>query len=161
MTIRRFIPLGFALASLLALVACGDNDEVTGSGQSFARLVLDVPNEVRSGETFTTRFDAENVGLHDIENVAVVVALPAPLRAVSVSEDGPGTAVFSNDSSGGHVTWTIGTLDANEDLTLRITTTGTLAASESSRKVTVTGTMSGDGIDAGDLDTEEEITIVR
>jgi hypothetical protein len=72
--------------------------------------------------------------------------VPAPLTVTSVSAPSGETASFTSGSA----TWDIGSLDSNSNSALHITMTGNLPPGAPGQAVTITATMTADGINAGD-----------
>ena len=104
--------------------------------------------------------NASNVGVQGIHNGSVTVSLPAPLRVHSV-EPSPGTqATFSNGGVGATVTWTLNTLDSNTQSTLRINTTGTLLPGQPAQTLRIQGSMTADGIQAGDAMAFDDVQLM-
>ena len=151
--------LGFA--SLLGIAACHDNADVTSANLSLVRLMVDVPDIVKSGENFGAQVRAMNVGLAGVHEGHVTVTLPAPLTILSVAAPSGSSATFTNGISGGTVTWDLGTLDSNSQEKLDITTKGVLAPTESTKKLTVVATMVADGIKPGDAGAQDDVTLVE
>ena len=157
----RVFRLAFGLAALVPLLACHDNAEVTTANLSIVRLMVDVPDFVKSGAQFGAQVRALNVGLAGVHESHVTVKLPAPLTILSVSAPKGSSATFTNTLSGGTVTWDIGSLDSNSQEKLDIQTMGVLPPTESTRRLTVVASMVADGIKPGDAAAQDDVTLVE
>ena len=149
------------LASLVALPGCHDNAEVTTANLSIVRLMVDVPDIVKSGAEFGAQVRALNVGLAGVHEGHVTVVLPSPLTILAVTAPSGSSAKFSNGISGGTVTWDLGSLDSNSQEKLDITTRGVLAPTEGTKKLTVVASMIADGIKPGDAAAQDDVTLVE
>ncbi len=146
----RFLRILLPAALLAGAVACSDSTDVTGSNGALGRLEVRAPDTATSGTPFNVDLNATNVGVQGIHNGFVTVALPVPLNVNSV-EPSPGTqAAFSNSGGGSSVSWTLNTLDSQTQSTLRINTTGLLLPGQPAQTLRVQGSMTADGIAAGD-----------
>jgi uncharacterized protein DUF11 len=155
-----FLRLSLPAAALAACLACSDHSDVTSSGAALARLSVDAPDSVASGQAFNVDVKSLNVGVTNIRNGVVLVTLPAPLTVNSVLPSGGTDATFDNASSGATVTWNLNTLDSNTQSTLRITTMGMLAPGEAARTVMVQASMTADGIRPGDAVAQKNIQLM-
>jgi hypothetical protein len=153
--------LAFGFASLVGISACHDNAEVTSANLSLVRLMVDVPDVVKSGAEFGAQVRAMNVGLAGVHEGHVTVKLPAPLMILSISAPKGSSATFSNGISGGTVEWDLGSLDSNSQEKLDITTKGFLSPTEGTRRLTVVASMVADGIKPGDAAAQDDVTLVE
>ena len=140
----RVLALALPLAGL---VACHNNDDVTGTGGALATLAVDVPDTVHSGVPFDMSVSATAVGVEGVHNGVVTATLPAPLQIDDVTAE-PGT---SATFSGSTVTWTLNTLDSNTNSHVTINAVGTLAAGSANQNLTAQASMVADGINNGEL----------
>ena len=157
----RALRIAFGFAALVSISACHDNAEVTSANLSLVRLMVDVPDIVKSGADFGAQVRAMNVGLAGVHDSHVTVVLPAPLTIQSVNAPSGSSATFTNGISGGTVTWDLGTLDSNSQEKLDISTRGVLPPTESTRKLTVVASMVADGIKPGDAAAQDDVTLVE
>ena len=156
---RTLLLLALPLGLALGFVGCDDDDDVTGSGQSLARVSVDAPDSSQSGVEFEVRINTENLGFSGIDDGLVDITLPLPLVVVGVNPS-PGTnATFSNGLTGGRVTWDLGTLDSNNQSVLKIRGVGTLLAGQGSMRLTVEASMTGEGISPGDAVARDDMTL--
>jgi hypothetical protein len=155
----RFLRFALPIALVLGLVACDDDDDVTGSNRSLARVSVDAPDAARTGDEFEVQITAENIGLSNIRNGHVDINVPTPLAVVGVGTSAGTNATFSNGLSGGRVSWDLGTLDSNSQSRLIVRTVGILLPGQGSAQVTIEASMTGQSIDAGDAVAREEMTI--
>jgi len=161
MKLSRFLRFAIPAVLLAGAAACGDSNDVTGSGGALARLSVDAPASATSGQPFDVDVDALNIGVEGIHSGVVQITLASPLVVNSVTPS-PGTqATFSNSASGATVTWTLNTLDSNTQSDLRINATGTLLAVENARTVRVQASMTADGINAGDAVAFDDVQLTR
>ena len=135
------------LASLLLVVACHDNDDVTGTGGALAQLAVNVPDTVHSGVPFDVGVSATAVGVTNVRNGVVTVTLPSPLQITGVDA----SAGTSATSSGATATWTLNTLDSNTQSTLTIHATAALPSGSGNMNLTAQASMVADGITNGQL----------
>jgi uncharacterized protein YfaS (alpha-2-macroglobulin family) len=138
--------LAFALP-LAGLVACSNNDDVTGSGGALATLAVDVPDTVHSGVPFDMTVSTTAVGVENVHNGVVTVTLPAGIQINTVTAD----AGTSETHTASTVTWTLNTLDSNTNSHVAINAVGTLAAGSASQTLTAQASMVADGINNGEL----------
>lgn len=148
-----------ALVLVLGLVACGDNDAVTGSNGSLARVEIDAPGSATTGNAFEAEIKALNVGVSNIRNGRVDATFGAPLAILSVDASAGTSASFSNGPTGGRITWDLGTLDSNTESTLTVHTVGVLAPTAGSTRATIEASLTGQGISAGDAVASHNVTI--
>lgn len=159
MNTLRLLRISAPLVLVLGLVACNDDENIAGTGQSLARVEIDAPDTARTGTTFSVDVRALNVGLSNVRNGRVDVTLGAPLGILSL-DTSPGTsATFSNGSFGGRITWDLGTLDSNSQSRLTVETIGVLAPTEGSRTAALEASMTGQGISAGEAVARDNVTI--
>jgi len=143
--------------SMLALVACGNDNDVTGSGGALASLNLDVPETVHSGTAFNIGVSTTALGVTNVRNGVVTVTLPAGVTATSVDAE----AGTSATTSGSTVSWTLNTLDSNTSSTLTIHAMGTLPAGAPNQSLEVQASMVADGISNGELVANENFTLMQ
>lgn len=156
---RTLLRLALPISLALGFVACDDDDDVTGAGQSLARVSMDTPDSASSGNEFEIQVTAENIGISGIRNGRVDVTLPLPLLVVSLGTSAGTNATFSNGLTGGRVSWDLGTLDSNSQSRLTIRAVGVLAPGQGSTRVTVEASMTGQGISPGEAVARDDITI--
>lgn len=154
----RLFRVSALLVLVLGLVAC-DDDDITGTGQSLARVEFDAPDAAKTGTTFSIDIRALNVGLSNVRNGRVEVTLGAPLGILSLDASPGTTATFSNGAFGGRITWDLGTLDSNSQSRLTVQTIGVLAPSEGSRTAALEASLTGEGIAAGEAVARDSVTI--
>ena len=159
MKMRKLLRLVLPVALVLGFVGCDDDDDVTGSGQSLARVSVDAPDSARSGEEFDLRITAENIGISGIRDGRVDITLPLPLLVVGLSPSAGTNATFSNGLTGGRVTWDLGTLDSNSQSRLTIRAAGILPAGQGSTRVTIEASLSAQGISPGEAVARDDMTI--
>jgi hypothetical protein len=141
-----FLTFGFA--------ACHNNDTTTAPG-AIASLTISAPNSSTAGQSFTIDVNATAIGVNGVHNGHVNVTVPAPLTVMGVNASGGTSATFTSGSA----SWNLGTLDSNSNATLHVTVTSTLPAGSSGQSVTVTASMTADGINAGDLVSTDSVQI--
>jgi hypothetical protein len=151
MRISRSIRLLALALPLAGLVACHNNNDVTGSGGALASLVVDVPETVSSGVPFDMSVSATAVGVTNVHNGVVTITLPAPLQVNTVTAEAGTSATFSKGGGGSTVTWTLNTLDSNTNSKVTINAVGALAAGSASQNLTAQASMVADGINNGEL----------
>ncbi len=155
----RNLCLAAGLLGTLAVGACSDNSDTTTANLSVVRLTVDAPDTAKSGASFGIQVRALNVGVAGVHDGQLTVTLPAPLTVISVQAPVGTSATFSNGASGATVTWSLGTLDSNSQALLDITTMGLLSPSEASRMLTVSATMTADGLKPGDAVAQDDVTL--
>ena len=155
----RLLAIAASLVMVVGLAGCDDDDEVTGSRGSLARISLDVPDSVQNGTRFDVEVSVENVGVSNVRSAQVVVDLPAPLAVFGVDSSAGTDASFVNGASGARVFWTLGTLDSNSQSRLTVDTAGLLAPGAASTRVTIEASLTGQDIGAGDAVAREDVTI--
>ena len=133
---------------------------MTGSGGALARLSINGPDSVTSGQAFDMDIAALNIGVANIPDGVVQTTLPAPLFVNSVTASAGTTATFTNSASGASITWTLNTLDSNTQSTLRVNATGTLSQGGAASTVTVQSTMTATGIAPGDAVVSKAIQVM-
>ena len=159
MTKRKLLRLALPVALVLGFVGCDDDDDVTGSGQSLARVSVDAPDSARSGDEFDVQITTENVGFSSIRDGRVDITLPLPLLVIGVSPSAGTNATFSNGLTGGRVTWDLGTLDSNSQSRLTIRGVGILPTGQASTRLTIEASMSAQGISPGEAVARDDMTI--
>lgn len=151
------IALVFVLPlSMAALVGCGKDNDVTGSGGALASLNLDVPGQVHSGTPFDISVSTTAIGVQNVQNGVVTVTLPAGVTATSADAE-PGT---SASISGSTVSWTLNTLDSNTSSTLTIHAMGSLPAGTPDQNLQVQASMTATGISSGELTATKDFTLM-
>jgi hypothetical protein len=155
------IPIRFRFAVpallLLGAAACKNSDTTTAPG-AIASVALDSPSSVRSGDAFTIDVSAVSVGINNVRNGRVDVALPAPLQVHSAEASSGTSATFSNNA-GATVVWTLNTLDSNSQSRLHIGVTGVLAAGSPAVTLPLRATLTADGVRAGDAVAERNVQL--
>jgi len=153
--LRAAVPL----VLVLGLVACGDDNAVTGSNGSLARVEVDAPGSAKTGDAFEVQVKALNIGVSNIRNGRIDATFGVPLAILSVGTS-PGTsASFSNGPTGGRITWDLGTLDSNSESRLTVQAVGVLAPAQGSRTATIEASLTGQSIAAGDAVASDNVTI--
>ncbi len=139
--------IGFAAAAAIAgsLSGCKGSDTTTSPG-ALANVTINGPGSAASGQSFTLDLAATAVGVNNVQNAMVSVTVPSPF-VVNSLDASSGT---SATSSGGSVTWNLGTLDSNSQSTLHVNVTGTLPSGAGAETVTFQAVLTGTGINAGD-----------
>ena len=150
MLFSRWIRISILALPLAGIVACNDNDDVTGTGGALAQLAVDVPDTVRSDVPFDAGASATAVGVTNVRNGVVTITLPAPIQITGVDSSAGTSATFSN-GSGATVTWTLNTLDSNTQSNVTIHATATLPPGSPAQNLTAQATMTADGISPGEL----------
>jgi len=151
MRLSRGIRLSLLALPLAGLLACTNNDDVTGTGGALATLAVDVPDTVHSGVSFDISVSTTAIGVEGVHDGVVTATLPPPLQINNVTAS-PGTsATFSNGGGGSTVTWTLNTLDSNTNSHVTINAVGTLASAAPSQNLTAQASMVADGINNGEL----------
>lgn len=150
---RFLVPLAAFL--LIGLVSCKENNDTTTAPGAIASLTVNAPDSATNGQSFTIDVNATAVGISGVHNGHVNVTVPSPLTVTAVSDSAGTTATFTSGSA----SWDLGTLDANSNSTLHVTVTGALPTGSTGQLVTVTATMTADGIGAGDLVSSDSIQI--
>ena len=144
----RFAWFGLPVLLTLGLAACHDSKTTTAPG-ALANVALNAPSSVSSGQGFTIDVSAVTVGVNNVHNAGVSVTLPAPFT-VSAADASSGTSATFVSGSGASVTWTLGTLDSNSQARLHIQTMGVLPAGAGAMSLSVSATLTADGIHPGD-----------
>ena len=145
----------------LSAVSCGDNTDVTAANQSLVQVLVDAPSTAKSGTSFRVQARATNVGVAGIHEGRMTITLPFPLTVVSVDAGGETTATFTNGMAGATVQWNLGTIHSNSSVRLDITTMGVLGASEATKRLTVVGSMTSQGINPGDAVAQDDVTLIQ
>lgn len=154
MRLPRFLRFAIPMTMLCGIYACSDTDTTTAPG-AIASLSVDAPSSATSGQSFDVRVVAQNIGVSGIHNGHVNLSFPAPL-VVSAVDPSPGTTATFTASS---VSWALNTLDSNTNSTLHATVTGTLAAGSAAQTLTIQGTLTADGIRAGDAVAQDTVQL--
>jgi len=84
-----------------------------------------------------------------------ILTVPAPLTVQATSPSSGTTASFTTGSA----TWNLGTLDANSNSSLHLTLMGNLPAGSTGQAVTITASLTADGINAGDAVASDSVQI--
>lgn len=155
MTIFRIRLLPVLL--LFCSMACKETDTATAPG-ALASVRVNAPESVRSGESFTIDVDALAIGINNVRNGRVTVTLPAPLSVASVEASSGTAATFSN-GAGATVDWNLNTLDSNSQSRLHIHATGVLPPGSAPQTLTVRGSLTADGVRAGDAVGEDTVRL--
>lgn len=145
----------------LSAVSCGDNTDVTAANQSLVQVLVDAPATAKTGTSFRVQARATNVGVAGIHEARMTITLPSPLTVVSVDASGGTTATFTNGMAGGTVQWDLRTLDSNSQARVDITTMGVLGATEATKRLTVVGSMTAQGIHQGDAVAQDDVTLIQ
>jgi hypothetical protein len=158
----RLFAIAVCAAFVIAVAGCNDDkNDVTGTNLSLVQLTVDAPDTAKSGENFGVQIRALNTGLAGVHEGRITVTLPAPLTVISLSAPSGTSATFSNGASGATVDWNLGTLDSNTQNKLDITTMGTLAPTEATKKLTVVASMTAQGVNPGDLTAHDDVTLMQ
>lgn len=158
MKLSRIFLVGLAAALGIGSLACKGSDSTTAPG-ALANVTMNAPASVASGQPMTVDLAATAVGVANVQNGQVSVTLPAPLNVLSVDASSGTSATFSN-GSGSTVSWTLGTLDANSQSTLHVTTSGTLPAGSQAQTLTLQATLTATGIPAGDATAQANVQLM-
>jgi len=145
MRVPRFLRFAAPAILVAGFLACKGSDTTTGTG-SLANVTINGPSSATSGQSITLDLAATAVGVNNVQNGMVTVAVPSPFVVNSVDASSGTSATFSS----GAVTWTLGTLDANSQSTLHVNVTETLPAGSAAQSTTFHATLTGNGINAGD-----------
>jgi len=140
----RFFPLAIPAILAMSWIACHNSDTTTAPG-SLANVTVTGPGSAGSGQSFTMNVAATAVGINTVQNAVVTVMIP-PQCAVTSLDASTGT---SATTSGGTVTWTIGSLDSNSQSQVHINVTGTLPAGSGAQTVTFQATLTANGVTSG------------
>jgi hypothetical protein len=158
----RLLPLILPLVFAIGFVGCDDDDDVTGADQSLVSLRVDAPDQARSGESFDTTVRTRNAGFSGVSNGRVEITLPAPLTVASVDAEAGTNATFTNGASGARVVWDLGTLDSNTESDVTIRASGTLGAADpATQRLTIAASMTAEGINAGEVVAQDDVTLVK
>ena len=149
--LRLAVPLIFAVG----LTACKGSDTTTAPG-SLANVTVNAPGSVNSGQSFTLDLAATAVGVNNVQNGLVTVTIPTPFVVNSVDASSGTNA----STSGGTVTWNLGTLDSNSQSTLHVNVTGTLPPGSSAQTVTFSAVLTATGIAAGDATAQTNVQLI-
>ncbi|HEY2796339.1 MAG TPA: hypothetical protein VGK26_00495 [Thermoanaerobaculia bacterium] len=149
----RFL-LWAAPCLLIGLVSCSKSDTTTAPG-AIATVTVNAPDTATSGQNFDVTVDATAVGVNNVKNGLVTVTVPAPLMVQAASPSSGTTASFTTGSA----TWNLGTLDSNSNSALHLTLMGTLPAGSTGQSVTITASMTADGINPGDAVASDSVQV--
>ena len=158
MQVSRWIRVSLLVAlplAMLGIVACGDDNDVTGGNGALASLNLDVPETVTSGAAFDVSLTATAIGVQNVNNGVVTVTFPAAVQVTSVDASAGTTASIS----GSVVTWNLNTLDSNTSSSVTIHSMGTLPAGAPNQNLTIQASMVAEGINSGELTASESFTL--
>jgi hypothetical protein len=138
--------LRFAVPAILAAswIACHNSDTTTAPG-SLANVTVTGPGSATSGQSFTMNVAATAVGINSLQNAVVTVTIPSQCAVTNLDASGGTSAT----TSGGTVTWTVGSLSSNSQSQLHIAVTGTLPPGSGAQTVTFQATLTATGIPAG------------
>jgi hypothetical protein len=139
---------------ITGLVSCSKSDTTTAPG-AIANVTVNAPDSATSGQSFDVTVNATAIGVNNVKNGVVQVTVPAPLTIQAVNPSAGTTATFSSGSA----TWTLGTLDANTNSNLHLTIMGNLPAGSNGQAVTITASLTADGINAGDAVASDSVQI--
>jgi hypothetical protein len=139
---------------VVGVVSCSKSDTTTAPG-AIATVTLNAPDTATSGQNFDVTVDATAVGVNNVHNGLVQVSVPAPLTVQAASPSSGTTASFTTGSA----TWNLGTLDSNSNSSLHLTVMGVLPSGSTGQTVTLTATMTGDGINAGDAVASDSVQL--
>src|SRR5262249_46219946 len=148
MTFPRFFRYAAPAILVAGFVACKGSDTTTSPG-SLANVTMNGPSQATSGQSFTLDLAATAVGVNNVQNGMVTVAVPSQFVVNSVDASS-GTSATAAPGTGGMVTWNLGTLDSNSQSTLHINVTGSLPSGSASQSATFQATLTATGINAGD-----------
>jgi len=81
----RFLRFAIPAMLLAGVLACNDDDSVTGAGGALARLSINGPDSTASGQPFDLDVIALNIGVTNIASGVVQTTFPAPLFINSVT----------------------------------------------------------------------------
>ncbi len=143
---------------MLAFAGCHDRETSTAPG-ALANVRVDAPESARSGETFVIDVSAVAIGINNIRNGHVQVALPAPLLVLS-AEASSGTAATFSNGSGAAVSWDLNTLDSNSQSRLHIQAAGVLPFGSAAETLTIRASMTADGVRSGDAVAQDTIRLL-
>ncbi|MEP6994904.1 MAG: hypothetical protein ABI968_10315 [Acidobacteriota bacterium] len=146
--------IALPLVVLSGIVSCKNNDTTTAPG-AIASLTVDSPDTAASGQSFDVSVTALNIGVNNIQNGHVDVTFPAPLTVSGVNPSAGTTATFTEST----VSWSLATLDANTSSILHVTASGTLPAGSPPLTLTITGTLTATGINAGDAVSQDTVVL--
>ncbi|HEY4229987.1 MAG TPA: hypothetical protein VGO79_07425 [Thermoanaerobaculia bacterium] len=136
------------------LVSCSKSDTTTAPG-AIATVTVNAPDTATSGQSFDVTVDATAVGVNNVHNGVVQVTVPAPLTVQATSPSSGTTASFTTGSA----TWNLGTLDSNSNSSLHLTLMGNLPPGSNGQGVTITASLTADGINAGDAVASDSVQI--
>lgn len=153
-SLPSLLPLPAVLLLTFGIAACHNNDTTTAPG-AIASLTVNAPDSATAGQSFTVDVNATAIGINGVHNGHVNVTVPTPLTVTGVDASGGTSATFTS----GSVSWNLGTLDSNSNSTLHVTATSTLPAGSPGQLVTLTASLTADGINAGDLVSSDSVQI--
>lgn len=140
----RFFRLAIPAVLAVSWIACHNSDTTTAPG-SLANVTVTGPGSATSGQSFTMNVAATAVGINSVQNASVSVMIPPQVTVMSLDASSGTTAT----TSGGTVTWTIGSLDSNSQSQVHITVMGNLPAGSGAQTVTFQATLTANGVSAG------------
>ena len=158
MQFSRWIRVSLLIAlplAMLGIVACDDDNDVTGGNGALASLNLDVPETVTSGAAFDVNLTATAIGVQNVNNGVVTITFPSAIQVTSVDASAGTTASVG----GSVVTWTLNTLDSNTSSSVTIHSMGTLPAGSTNQNLTIQASMVAEGINSGELTASESFTL--
>ena len=138
----------------IGFLSCSKSDTTTAPG-ALANVTVNAPDSATSGQNFDVTVNATAIGVNNVKNGVVQVTVPAPLTVQAVNLSAGTTASFTTGSA----TWTLGTLDANTNSNLHLTIMGNLPPGSNGQAVTITASMTGDGINPGDAVASDSVQL--
>jgi len=145
MSFPRFLRFVVPALLLVGFGSCKNNDTTTAPG-AIASITVNAPDSTRSGQGFNIDVNATAVGINNVHNGHVNVTVPAPLQVTAADPAAGTNATFTS----GSVSWNLGTLDSNSNAHLNVSVTSSLPPGSMGQLVTVTASLTADGINAGD-----------
>ena len=138
----------------IGMISCSKSDSTTAPG-AIATVTVNAPDTATSGQNFDVTVDATAVGVNNVHNGVVQVTVPAPLTVQATSPSSGTTASFTTGSA----TWNLGTLDSNSNSSLHLTLMGNLPTGSTGQSVTITASLTADGINMGDAVASDSVQI--
>ncbi len=139
---------------ITGLVSCSKSDTTTAPG-AIATVTVDAPDTATSGQSFDVTVNATAIGVNNVQNGVVQITVPAPLTVQATNPSSGTTATFTSGSA----TWNLGTLDSNSNSNLHLTLMGTLPAGSNGQAVTITASLTANGINAGDAVASDSVQL--